>query len=606
MQGFVGFSTFQKSTFDFTEILTSMSKKLPKSNVKKTSLFECENISLAQVSDEEICTSYTINSTTYAIILNGVIYNIEELKKSIKTFSDIHNNTDEEILLKYFIENGPDIMEKINGIFSLAIWDDSKKELFIARDHFGIKPLYFSFTNNTLVFSTKLSSLFEHPFVTPHVEKEGLCEIFGLGPAHTPGVTPFKDVEELKPAHFLLFNKNGIYIKQYWSLVSRPHEENLKQTTEKIRYLLEDAINLQLKTNKKICTFLSGGLDSSIISLYASKYLNNNSLPNLNTFSVDYLDNDKNFVKSEFQPNSDNYYIDIMKKKLNSNHETIIIDTPELANSLKDSMLARDYPGMADVDSSLLLFCKNVRPYAAVSLTGECSDEIFGGYPWFFKEKMLDLKTFPWSLALSERQRIMNPLMAERIKLKDYVDYRYYESLSSIDTLLSDSPETAENRKISHLTLNWFMQTLLDRSERMATSCDFEIRVPFCDYRLVEYAWNIPWEMKALNGREKGLLRYSMKGLLPEQIIERKKSPYPKTHNPTYLKKVKKILSNILNNKNAPLNYLVNTDFVTEILNNNGTSFESPWFGQLMTGPQLMAYLIQLNMWLEEFKPIIE
>ena len=171
-----------------------------------------------------------------------------------------------------------------------------------------------------------------------------------------------------------------------------------------------------------------------------------------------------------------------MQKKLNTNHHVVMLDTPELANALKAAMLARDFPGMADVDSSLLLFCKNVKNDATVTLTGECADEIFGGYPWFFREDALKSGTFPWSIAITERQELLKPEISEKINLKEYIDFRYNESLADVELLDEDSEETAEKRKISHLTLNWFMQTLLDRSDRMGMYNGFEIRVPFCEY----------------------------------------------------------------------------------------------------------------------------
>ncbi len=325
----------------------------------------------------------------------------------------------------------------------------------------------------------------------------------------------------------------------------------------------------------------------------------------MDTYSIDYVDNDKNFVKSDFQPNSDNYYIELMNKKLYSKHHNIVIDTPELASYLKDAMTARDMPGMADIDSSLLLFCKYVKKEKTVALTGECADEIFGGYPWFFREDALTSNTFPWSIAISERQNILTPQISQKINLKEYIDFRYKESLEQVEILDIDSKETAQMRKISHLTLNWFMQTLLDRSDRMAMYNGLELRVPFCDYRLAQYVWNIPWELKALNGREKGLLRYICRKFLPEEIVDRKKSPYPKTHNPNYMKKVKDMLFKIMANENAPINSLLNRNYILEILETNGKAFNRPWFGQLMTGPQLIAYLIQVNMWLELYNPKI-
>ena len=543
----------------------------------------------------------------YVIVYNGQIYNTKELKETLlDTGFSFEGHCDTEILLKSYIHYGNDVVNHLNGIFAFAIWNSKKEELFIARDHFGVKPFFYTILNNTFIFASEIKAIFEYPGIEKILDQQGLSELFGIGPAHTAGTTIFKNINELKPSHLGIYNNSGLHIERYWKLISKPHTDNLETTCKKVKFLLNDAITRQLVSDVPLCTFLSGGLDSSIITKFAADYCKKEKLPPLDTYSIDYVDNDKNFVKSDFQPNSDNYYINLMNQNLHTNHHSIIIDTPELANALEDAMIARDMPGMADIDSSLLLFCKNVKKEMTVSLTGECADEIFGGYPWFFREDALNSGTFPWSIAINERQKLLNPDISNKISLKDYINYRYNESLSEVDIFDSDSKETAEKRKISHLTLNWFMQTLLDRSDRMAMYNGFELRVPFCDYRLAQYVWNIPWEMKALNGREKGLLRYICKDFLPDEIVNRKKSPYPKTHNPTYLAKVKGLLSNIMKDNNAPINPILNRDYLLEILNTDGSAFSRPWFGQLMTGPQLMAYLCQVNMWLEKYQPKIE
>ena len=540
-------------------------------------------------------------------IFDGQLYNRKDLRKTLEEngFS-FDSSSDTELLKNCYIYYGKDLVNHLNGVFAFVIWDNKKQELFMARDHFGVKPLFYTMQNNSFIFASEIKTLFKYPGVQKILNAQGISELFGIGPAHTPGTTVFDNIFELKPAHFAIFNRSGLHFERYWSLKSQPHTESFSQTCDHLEFLLKDAITLQLDTDKPLCTFLSGGLDSSIISKYAADYCFEHNLGPLSTYSVDYIDNDKNFVKSDFQPNTDNYYINLMINKLHTNHHSIVIDTPELADSLKDAMIARDMPGMADIDSSLLLFCKNVEPYAKVSLTGECADEIFGGYPWFFREDALNSGTFPWSISTSERQTLLHPSIAKKVDLKGYINYRYNESLEQVEILDSDSLETAEKRKISHLTLNWFMPTLIDRSERMGMYNGFEIRVPFCDYRLVQYAWNIPWEIKAINGREKGLLRYVARKFLPPEIVDRKKSPYPKTHNPTYLAKVKTMLSDIMDNHKAPINYLLNRDYIIDILETDGKSFWRPWFGQLMTGPQLMAYLCQVNMWLEMYQPKIK
>ena len=190
-----------------------------------------------------------------------------------------------------------------------------------------------------------------------------------FGPCHTPGIAIFKDIHEIKPAHFIIFNKSGIHVEKYWSLKSKEHKDSFGKTVNTIKELLEDSISKQLVSDVPICTMLSGGLDSSIITAYASNYYKNNNMPRLDTFSVDYVDNDKNFVKSDFQPNSDNYYIDLMSKEFDTNHHKVMIDTPELAKTLEEAMEARDMPGMADVDSSLLVFCKSISKDVKVAIS---------------------------------------------------------------------------------------------------------------------------------------------------------------------------------------------------------------------------------------------
>ncbi len=312
----------------------------------------------------------TFSFGSYVIVYNGQIYNTKELTKELKKNDfEIKTHSDTEVLLKSYILYGKDVVNHLNGIFAFAILDTNKKEVFLARDHFGVKPLFYTNVNNTFIFASEIKALFQYPGVEKVLDSQGISELFGIGPAHTPGTTAFKDIYELKPAHFAIFNESGLHIKRYWKLKSKKHLDSFEETCDKVKYLLQDSITRQLVSDMPLCTFLSGGLDSSIITKFASDYCKDNGLAPLDTYSIDYVDNDKNFVKSDFQPNSDNYYIDLMTKNLYTNHHKIIIDTPELAQSLEDAMIARDMPGMADIDSSLLLFCKNVKKEMTVSLT---------------------------------------------------------------------------------------------------------------------------------------------------------------------------------------------------------------------------------------------
>lgn len=614
MCGIAGFVNYKEDISSYKNVLIEMTNELYKRGPDEEGHYLKEHVALGHkrliVIDPEYGKQPMIENYSfgeYVITYNGQIYNTKELKQTLLENGFIFNtNSDTEILLKSYIYYGTNVIHHLNGIFSFAIWNSNTEELFLARDHFGVKPLFYTILDNNFIFASELKAIFKFPNVPKIVDKQGLLELFGIGPAHTSGFTVYKNIFEIKPAHFAIYNKSGLHIQRYWKFKSRRHTENFEDTCSHLKYLIEDSISRQLVSDVPLCTFLSGGLDSSILTKIIGNYRKSKGLSPISTYSVDYVDNDKNFVKSDFQPNSDNYYINLMTENSYSTNQKIILDTPALAEALEDAMIARDVPGMADVDSSLLLFCRTVKQEHTVTLMGECADEIFGGYPWFFREDALKSGTFPWSIAISERQHILNPSIAKKIDLKNYIDYRYNESLAEVETLDSDSIETSEKRKISYLTINWFMQTLLERGDRMGMYSGLEIRVPFCDYRIAEYMWNVPWEIKALNGCEKGLLRYVCKDILPKEILERKKSPYPKTHNPTYLTKVKSMLFEIIKDNNSPINNLLNKDYILDILETDGRAFSRPWFGQLMTGPQLMAYLCQVNMWLERYNPIIE
>ena len=568
--------------------------------------FGHRRLSVVDIENGKQPMSYKYNDVTYTIVYNGQIYNTEEIRNVLNYNGfEFKGHSDTEVLLKAYIYFGRNVCEHLNGIFAFAIWNDKKKELFLARDHFGIKPLYYTIQNNNFIFASEIKAILKHDDIKPILNETGICELFGIGPSHTAGKTPFKNIFELEPANFMIINKNNIFKERYWKLETRFHSDDLETTCFKIRNLIVDATKRQLVSDRPLCCLLSGGLDSSILTAIASQHYKENGKV-LDTFSVDYVDNDKNFVKSDFQPNSDNHYIDVMIKEFNTNHTKIVLDTTELYNKLKDAVIARDFPGMADVDSSYLLFFEEVSKTETVAISGECSDEIFGGYPWYFREDCLNSNTFPWSIAILERQKILNSKISKKVDLKGYIQNEYNKSLEEVEFLDTDSNETKIHRKLIYLTSNWFMQTLLDRTDRMSMYNGFEVRVPFCDYRIVEYAWNIPWEMRAYKGREKGLLRKAMEGFLPDEIIYRKKSPYPKTHNPTYLSRVKNELDKIIKDKNSKINTLLNQKYLEEILETEGKAFTRPWFGQLMTGPQLMAYLIQVEFWLEKYNPTIE
>jgi asparagine synthase (glutamine-hydrolysing) len=533
------------------------------------------------------------------MVYNGELYNTEELRQKLlyKGYSFI-GHSDTEVLLKAYAEWGESCTDMLNGIYAFAVWDEEEERLFMARDRIGVKPFFYYAADGVFIFASELKALLEHPSVKPEIDAQGIAEIILVGPGRTPGCGVFKNIEELKPGCCGFYDKAGLRIKQYWALKDKEHTDNFEQTAEKVRFLVEDAIERQLVSDVPICTFLSGGLDSSIISTIAAKRLADRG-ERLDTFSVHYRDNEKYFTASKFQPGSDDEYIDLLSNHIGSRHHKVIVDTDMLVEALYSAVDARDLPGMADVDSSLLLFCGEVKKSATVALSGECADEIFGGYPWYRDETVREAEGFPWAQSTKYRAGFLKDAYLSVLQPEDYVNGLYLQTVKGSSKLPNLSPLERRMREMVNLNFNWFMQTLLDRKDRMSMYHGLEVRVPFCDYRIAEYLYSVPWEFKDYQGREKGLLRKAVEGLLPEKILWRKKSPYPKTHNPAYLKAVSQKLSEIINNPASPLLQIVKKEELEKLLLSDRST---PWYGQLMTTPQTIAYFIQVNYWLKKYR----
>lgn len=544
----------------------------------------------------------------YVLTYNGELYNTEELRQELLRLGyRFHGHSDTEVLLSAYMEWGARCVERFNGIFAFGIWSSEKRELFLARDRLGVKPLFYAANNIRLLFASELKALLAHPDIKPQVDPEGLSEILFLGPARTPGVGIYHGLQELKPGHALLFSSKGATTYAYWELPVHEHHDDLETTVHTVRELFLDSVQRQLVSDVPIGTLLSGGLDSSAISAIAAAELQRTGKGPLPTFSVDYFDNEKYFQANRFQPNADRPWIDRVSQALNTQHSYTYLDTPELAQALTAAVDARDLPGMADIDASLLLFSRDIKRTVTVALSGECADEVFGGYPWFHRPEALAAETFPWALNSDNRLRVLSPELLKQLKPEEYLQRRYAEALAEIPGREKESrapsPEKAREirlREIGYLTLTRFMPVLLERKDRMTMATGLEVRVPFCDHRLVEYVWNIPWELKSYQGREKALLRLALSGILPEDVLWRKKSPYPKTHHPAYLKAVSVWLQDILADSNSPLRPLVNLPELRKLLDTaEHYPAGRPWFGQLMDIPQLFAYLIQVEYWLK-------
>jgi asparagine synthase (glutamine-hydrolysing) len=592
------------------KVLSDMSKTLVRRGPDENGVYIDHNVALLHrrlvVIDKEngkqpmICGH---KNEKYVIVYNGELYNTDELRENLKSKGyKFKGHSDTEVVLKCYIEYGEKSAEMLNGIFAFAIYEVNRKRIFLCRDKVGVKPLFYSIFSDGIVFGSEIKALLASRKVKPIVDEEGLYEVFFLGPARTPSNGIFKNVHELKPGECAYYENGQLDIREYFRLTAKEHTDTPEQTVEKVRYLLTDAIEKQLVSDVPLCFFLSGGLDSSIIVQTASNYYKRKGNQQPVTYSVEYKDNMTYFKKSLFQPTADVEFIQLMVDSANTNHNEVILDNVDLAQALYPSVEARDLPGYVDVDSSLLLFCEQIKKNYTVALSGECADELFGGYPWYFNKEILFKDTFPWSASQDIRRSILKNGVLP--KGEEYVREKYLDTVNRTDKLNSDSKLTSRMREMFMLNYYWFMQCLLERKDRCSMYSGLEVRVPFCDYRIVEYAYNMPWEIKAYEGREKGIVRKAFEDILPTEIAWRKKSPYPKTHNPMYMKICTEKVLDILKKK-SPLVELLNENGIKNIMQ-NPDEISSPWYGQLMKAPQILAYIIELDYWFEKYNINIE
>lgn len=533
----------------------------------------------------------------YTIVYNGELYNTEELRNELENEFEFETHSDTEVVLKSYILWGEECVNKFNGIFAFAVYDEAKHRVFLARDRIGVKPLFYYQGTNKLIFASELPALLEHPEVPHEIDEIGAAELLLMAPGRTPGCGVIRGVKEIRAGWCGFYTADGLKLHEYWRLRAYELNETFEQTAEHVRELVLDSIRRQLVSDVPVCTFLSGGLDSSLISSVAASELKKHGKV-LDTFSVDYRDNDKYFQKSHFQPDSDPEYINCMAEYLGTNHHWTVVDTPELVAALDEAVEARGLPGMADVDASLLIFCREIKKYGTVALSGECADELFGGYPWYRDKDIRMTDGFPWAQSTSYRKRFLCNYYAEKIDADDYVYSAYRRTADAAMKLPSDDETESRMKEMTRLNTDWFMQTLLDRKDRMSMYSGLEVRVPFCDYRIAEYLYNVKWEYKDWQGREKGLLREAMKEWLPEKVLWRKKSPYPKTHNPNFLAAVTEKLRKIIDDGGV-LTELVKREELERLLRHEE---HVQWYGQLMNLPQTIAFFIQLDCWLKKYR----
>ena len=532
----------------------------------------------------------------YTIVYNGELYNTEEIRKELEEAGHTFlGYSDTEVVLHAYAQFGEGCLSRFNGIFAFGIWEEKRKRLFLARDRIGVKPLFYMRHSGGLLFASEMKTILEYPTVQARLDEQGAAQLILLGPGRLPGSGVFRDMEEIEPGCCAACQDGKLTVRRYWKLRDWEHRESFEKTIEHVRFLVTDAIRRQMVSDEPVGTFLSGGLDSSIITAICALEEAKQGRA-LKTFSVDYRNNERFFQSNKFQPSADSAYIEIMRKAFDTDQHLTVLTPEDLCQTLEDATIARDLPGMADVDFSLLAFCGQIRQHTKVALSGECADEIFGGYPWYRDPEVRSRTGFPWAQNTAQRAFVL--LGWDTNRSEEFVMEAYRQTCRESDILPGTSALETRMKEMVNLNFRWFMQTLLDRKDRMSMYHGLEVRVPFCDWRIAEYLYGVPWEFKEHQGKEKGLLRAAMEGLLPEEVLWRKKSPYPKTFDPHYTDLIAARFRQLMES-DSPVWGMVRKEALVEILSGDSPW---PWYGQLMRRPQIMAYFLQLDVWLRHYR----
>ena len=533
----------------------------------------------------------------YTVVYNGELYNGAELRRELSRHGvRLRTRCDTELLVYAYAVWGEECLSRLNGIYAFAVWDRARETLFCARDPLGVKPFWYATPGGEFCFASEIKALLAHPDIQPEIGREGLWQLLFLTPVTLRSTPVFRGITELRPGECLTVTAAGIKKRAFFRLAAEPFSESREECIAHVRELVADAIRRQTESDVPLACFLSGGLDSSVVAGIAAARFRERG-ETLSTYSFEYEDNE--YAPTLFQPNRDDGYALLAARAFGTDHTILVAPNEEVAALLDAATEARDLPGQADVDSSLLYFCREVRRRHTVALSGECADEIFGGYPWFYRPEMLSRDFFPWIHdPLARISLFRHELVAPEEGLA-YLSETYRKVVSSVECLDSDDEEMRRSRIASVLSQSYFMQSLLERKDRMSMANGLEVRVPFSDHRIASYLYNVPWSYKFENGVEKALLREAMRDVLPDAIYRRKKSPYPKTHSPRYERAVLDLLKTRLARPGSRLAGMVDPEKLASLLDGGE---DVTWFGQLMARPQLVAWLCQFDDFCEKYR----
>ncbi len=534
----------------------------------------------------------------YTIVYNGEIYNSAELRCALKSEGAVFfTECDTETVLWAYMIWGEDAPARLNGIFAFAVHNETDNTVFFARDRFGVKPLFYAQAGGKFYFASEIKALLSHAEIPPEVDEVGLWQLLYLAPVTLPHASVFRHIRSILPGHCATLSRTGFFEKPYWQLQAAPCHDDAATAAARVRELLVDAVTRQLDSDVPLAVLLSGGLDSSAITAIAAKALRARGRA-LDTYSFEYEGNKENFTATLFQPQGDDAFAAALAAELGTAHTVLTAPTAAVAEHLYIATAARDLPGQADIDSSLVYYCGENKKRHTVVLSGECPDEIFGGYPWFYRPEMLYRDFFPWLHDPHMRAGLFDDGIVHAARGFDFMCEAYRQSLADCPVLEGEGESDRQARLATWLSTRYFMANLLERKDRMSMHAAVEVRVPFADHRILEYVFNVPWAIKFENGVEKALLRRAMEGYLPDRVLWRKKSPYPKTHNPKYEALVREMLFARMGRQGGFLKNVLNTARLNSLLEGGNNT----WFGQLMGRPQLIAWLCQLDFWFEYYK----
>jgi asparagine synthase (glutamine-hydrolysing) len=543
--------------------------------------------------------------TLAAIVYSGEVYNFTELRAELQgrghTF---RTDSDTEVVLRGYLEWGESVVDRLNGMFAFAVWDARREELFLVRDRMGVKPLYYYPTPDGVLFGSEPKAILAHPSARAALDIDGLRELVSF--VKTPGHGIYKGMHEVRPGSLVRVNSSGLTVRRYWKLEALEHTDDLDATVAHVRGLLDDIIARQLISDVPLCTLLSGGLDSSAVTALAAQKLAAAGAGPVRSFAVGFVGYEENFSADPMRDTPDGPYVHELAEHVRADHSDIILSNDDLMDpDARAAVLrARDLPlSIGDMDTSLYLLFKAIRGRSTVALSGESADEVFGGYRWFHDPQAVGADTFPWMAirrGIGESASLFEPGLLQKLDLPGYRGASYRDALAEVPHVDGVSAQERRMREVCYLHLTRFVQILLDRKDRMSMASGLEVRVPFCDHRLVQYVFNTPWAFKTFDGREKSLLRAATRDLLPTSIVERVKSPYPSTQDPGYERLLRDELAKLLVTEDAPVLPLIDRD-AAQALTEQEVGSRS-----IEMARARIENVLQLDAWLRRYRPTLD